>query len=76
MIKKNKIPEGYKHGFTWDTKKEAIEHVNTLRHMKGGIPKKVKVNSGVFMQKTASGKYSVYYRESKSYNKFIRTGRD
>ena len=73
MVRK-KLSAGYKLGYTWKTKKEAAEHASLLRRIKYGIMNR-KINYGVIVVKVKGG-YSVYYKESKGWIKWLRTGRN
>jgi hypothetical protein len=72
MVSK-KLPEGYRLGYTWKTRKEAVEHAKSIRRSEYGIMKR-KIHYGVKVVKVKGG-YSVYYKESKGWIKWLRTGR-
>jgi hypothetical protein len=63
----------YELAYVWETKKEADEHAKGLRKTKHGV-RKHKTYAGIKVKRVKGG-YGVYYKESKNYNKWLRTGK-
>jgi hypothetical protein len=59
--------------YVWETKKEAEKHANGLRKTRHGVMKH-KTYAGIKIERVKNG-YGVFYKETKNYNKWLRTGK-